>query len=446
MKTALNPEILPSLLARAKALGADAADALLVESASLSIGRRMDRPERLERSESVDLGLRVFVGTRQAIVSSTDLKPATLEAMVERAVAMAKLVPEDPYTGIADPDQLAREIPELDLYDPAEPGTEALIEAARAGEAAALAVAGVTNSDGVSADWSQSRVTLAASNGFHQTYQRSRHSLSVSVIAGTGEKMERDYDYTSAIHRGDLKAAEEIGKSAGERAVRRLNPRKAESAKLPLIFDPRVASGFIGTLAGAISGGAIARRTSFLKDSLGQAIFAPGVSIVDDPFIRRGLRSKPFDGEGIAPLKRAVIEDGVLTTWILDLRSARQLGLASTGHASRGTGGPPSPSATNFYLAPGALTPSALLKETGQGLYITELMGPGVNAVTGDYSRGAAGFWIENGELAYPVSEITVAGNLRDMFRHLTPANDLTFRTGIDSPTVRIEGMTVAGR
>ncbi len=425
--------------------GADAADALAYDSQSVSIARRLDKPERLERSESQDLGLRVFVGKRQAMVSTSVRTPQALAEMVERAVAMAKAVPEDPYCGLADPSQLARNWSDYDLADPTEPSVEQLIAMASEAEAAAVAVKGVTNSEGAEAGWGRSDVALVASNGFAASYARTSHSLSVSVLAGEGTGMERDYDYTSAVHGSDLKSGAEIGRSAGERAVRRLNPRKGPTATMPLVFDPRVSSGFIGSLAGAISGPSITRGTSFLRDKMGEQLFAAGIEIVDDPFLVRGVRSRPFDGEGVAPSRRAIIEDGRLTTWFLDLRSARQLGLTTTGHASRGTGGPPSPSPSNLALMPGKLTPEQLIGEIENGFYITEMMGSGANGVTGDYSRGAAGYWIENGQLTYPVSEMTVAGNLKDMFPRLTPANDLVRRYGIDAPTIRIDGMMVAG-
>jgi len=437
--------LLTDLLAKAKAAGADAADALLFESRSLSLSRRLGKPEDLERSESGDLGLRVFIGKRQAFVSSTDISPAALVLVVERAVAMAKVAAEDPYCGLADPARLAKKTPDLDLEDGTEPDAEALLARAAAAEDAAMAVKGVTNSEGGGAGWSWGRVALVTSHGFAGSYAGSRHDVSVSVVAGEGTAMERDYDYSSARHLADLEAADAVGRRAGERAVKRLSPRKAATARIPVVYDPRVATSLLGHLAGAISGPAVARGTSFLRDKLGQQVFAPGIRVIDDPHRRRGLASKPFDGEGVANGERAIVEDGHLTTWLLDSASARQLGLATTGHASRGTGGPPGPSTTNFYLAAGALDPASLMADIKQGLYVTELIGFGVNGVTGDYSRGAAGFWIENGALAFPVSEVTIAGNLKDMFRHVTPANDLVFRRGTDAPTLRVDGMTLAG-
>ncbi len=437
--------LLDDLIGRAKAAGADAADAVFAEGTSLSLAQRLGEPEKLERAEGRDLGLRVLVGKRQAIVSSTDHRPAALTELVERAVAMARAVPEDPYCGLADPAQLATQFPALDSVDPAEPATDLLVQRAKQAEEAALAVKGVTNSEGAEASWSRSRSALVASNGFAGTHEVSHHSVSAAVLAGDGTAMERDYDYSTTVHGADLEDPVAVGRRAGERAVRRLNPRKVATARVPIVYDPRVSAGMLRHLAGAITGPAIARGTSFLKDKLGQQIFGPSIRVIDDPLRRRGLRSHPFDGEGLAPTRRAIIENGVLTTWLLDLRSGRQLNLPSTGHATRGTSSPPSPGPTNLYFEPGSVTPAQLMANITAGLYVTEMMGMGVNGVTGDYSRGAAGFWIENGQLAYPVSEITIAGNLKDMFATLTLANDLEFKTGIDAPTLRIDGMTIAG-
>jgi PmbA protein len=437
--------LLDDLVGRARRVGADAADAVLVESAAISVAQRLGKPEKLERAESRDLGLRVFVGKRQAIVSTTDTTPAMLAELVERAVAMARTVPDDPYCGLAAPDELSRRDPTIDLSDPIEPAMDVLTERARSVEGAALAVSGVTNSEGAEAGWSRSTISLVASNGFHGTYRRSHHSVGVSVLAGEGTAMERDYEHASAVYGSDLEDAAAVGKRAGEKAVRRLHPRKAATAKVPILFDPRISRSLLGHLGSAINGAAIARGTSFLKDKLGRRIFAADVTIIDDPHRPRGLNSKPFDGEGIANCKRAIVENGVLTTWVLDLRSARQLGLKSTGHAARGTSSPPSPSLTNLYMTAGKMPPKDMIGGVISGFYVTELMGMGVNGVTGDYSRGAAGFWVDHGELAYPVSEVTIAGNLNDMFLNLTPANDLKFRYGTDAPTIRIDGMTVAG-
>ena len=438
-------QILEDLLKRAKTKGADAADALIGRSISLDVAQRLGSREKLQRSESQDLGLRVFIGKRQAIVSTSDLSPKTLDELAERAVAMARVVPADEFCGLAEPGQLCKSPPVLDLEDKTEPSEARLMEMVAKAEDAARSVKGVTNSEGAEAGWGRADIALAASNGFRGAYAGTHWGISVAVLAGEGTGMERDYDYSSAVYGSDLANPESLGRAAGERAVKRLNPRKAGTAKLPIVFDPRIAGGLVGHFVGAINGAAITRGTSFLKDKMNQPVFAKGIRIIDDPHRPRGLRSKPFDGEGISNQKRALIEDGVLTTWLLDCRSARQLGLASTGHASRGTSGPPSPSAANLYLEAGKLSPKQLMADIAEGLYVTELIGHGVNGVTGDYSRGAAGYWIEKGELAHPVSEVTVAGNLKDMFLNLTPANDLVFRYGTDAPTLRIEGMTLAG-
>jgi PmbA protein len=434
-------------MARARAAGADAADAVLVVGTSLSVQQRLGKTEHVERSEGRDLGLRVFVGRKAAIVSSTAFDPAGFAELAERAVAMARVVPDDPYTGLAEtaaigatPDSAC-----LDLADAAEPDAPALADRAKAAEEAALGVAGVTNSEGAEAGYGRSEVVLATSAGFAGSTVRTSHSVSATALAGSGTDMQRDYDYHTTVHLGDLDDPAVIGRSAGERAVARLNPARPATAKLPVVYDPRIAGGLLGHLAGAINGASVARGTTFLKDKLGERIFAPGIAIHDDPLRVRGLRSKSWDGEGTPTAARTLIDDGVLTTWLLDSRSARQLRLVSTGHAARGTGGPPAPSASNLYLAPGALSPAELMADIKLGLYVTELIGMGVNLITGDYSRGAAGFMIRDGALAEPVAEITIAGTLPEMFARLTPANDLVFRRGADAPTVRIDGMTMAG-
>jgi PmbA protein len=440
-----NLDTLADLVAAAKRAGADSADALHVQNAALSVSRRLGKIEQLERSEGFDLGLRVFVGKRQAIVSTTVADPAGFAALAERAVAMAKVVPEDPHGGLGDRIDALREVAPLDLDDPAEPTAAELIARAAIAEEAALAVKGVTNSEGADASWGRVRIALATSAGFAGAYVRSSHSLSCTALAGQGTGMERDYEYSSVVHLADLDDPETIGRRAGEKAIARLNPVRAKTARIPVVFDPRVAASLLGHLVGAINGAAVARGTSFLRDRLGTQVLAKGLVVRDDPLRRRGLRSRPFDGEGMAGTPRAIVEDGVLTTWILDWRSARQLGMASTGHASRGTGGPPGPAPSNLWLEPGRLTPQALMADIAEGLYVTDLIGMGVNGVTGDYSRGAAGFMIRHGALAEPVSEITIAGNLKDIFLQITAANDLVFRRGTDAPTLRVEGLTLAG-
>jgi PmbA protein len=443
--SAPDANLLADLLKWAKAAGADSADALYVNGESISVAQRMGKREKLESSEGRDLGLRVFVGQRQAFVSSTDFAPAALRTLATRAVDMARAVPEDPVCGIAPEELLAQSWPDLDLADKSRPSARALLAMAAEAEDAARAVKGVTNSEGAEASWGRTSVMLAASNGFSGGYRRSGYSLSCAVLGGEGTGMERDYEWSSAVHLEDLMAARTVGRNAGKFVVRRLNPRKAKSARVPVVYDRRVSGGLIGHLAGAINGRAVARGTSFLKDKMGEKIFADGIRILDNPHRKRGLGSRPFDAEGLPTKRYAVIDDGRLTTWLLDLAAARQLKLKPTGHAARGTSGPPSPTTSNFYLEKGKLSLDELLGDIKSGLYITDMIGFGVNGVTGDYSRGASGFWIENGKLAWPVSGITVAGNLKDMFLKMTPANDLQFKSSTNAPTVRIEGMTVAG-
>ncbi len=396
------------LLKAARAAGADSADTLLVSGMSVSVQRRLGKTEETERAEAREVGLRVFVGRQSAIVSASAIDPAGFARLAEQAVAMAKVVPEDKYS----------DIPEAP---------------------------GITNSEGASASWSRSSFVLATSLGFSGGYTRSSHGVSATAIAGSGTGMQRDYDYSSAAHAADLEDGAMIGARAAEQALARLNPSRPKTAKLPVLFHPRVAGSLLGSLTGAINGASIARGTSFLKEKMGERIFAPGINIYDDPLRVRGPRSRPFDGEGQRTARRALIEDGVLTTWILDTRSARQLGLASTGHAARGTSGPPGPSATNVYLEPGNMSPAELMADIAEGLLVTELMGGGVNGITGDYSRGASGFMIRNGKIAEPVAEFTIAGHALAMFAALVPANDLVFKRGTDSPTVRVDGLTIAG-
>ena len=438
-------EIAERLVAAARRAGADAADALAVRSVSLSVEVREGEVEESERSEGDDIGLRVLVGPRQAVVSSNDVK-ADVAALAERAVAMARVAPEDPFAGLAEPAALACDIPDLDLLDPDLPSVAALEDRAKRAEAAALAMEGVTKSGGASASAGIGGMVLLTSTGFRGSYLSSGHSVSMTAIAGDGTGMERDYDYSSALHRSDLESAEKVGRTAGERAVERLHPRKVDTRRVPVVFDRRVAGSLIGHLASGINGSAIARKTSFLKDKMGKRLFKSGIDVIDDPLRRRGLRSRPFDAEGIGCKTLAVVQDGILASWLLDCATARELGLTSTGHAQRAVSSTPSPGSSNLYLAPGVDSPAALMEDVRDGFYVSEFIGTGVNQVTGDYSRGASGFWIENGKRSYPVSEVTVAGSLIDMFAGLTPASDLEFRFGINAPTLRVEGLTVAGR
>jgi PmbA protein len=433
------------LVAAARRAGADAADAIATRGVSQSIEVRDGSVEESERSEGDNLGLRALVGQRQAVVSTNDVSGAGIAALAERAVAMAKVAPPDKFAGLADPSQLAKTFPDLDLLDPKMPGVADLETMARTAEAAALAVKGVAKSGGASASAGIGGLVLVTSTGFSHAYLGSQHGVSATAIAGEGTAMERDYDYSAAIHADDVESPEKIGRTAGERTVKRLNPRKVSTRKVPIVYDPRIAGSLIGHLSSAINGAAIARGTSFLKEKLGQKIFADGITIVDDPLRRRGLRSQPFDAEGIGGQVRKLVDGGRLTTWILDCATARELKMHTTGHAQRGVSSTPSPGATNLHLEPGTLTPQQLIADIADGFYVTDLIGMGANTVTGDYSRGAAGFWIEHGELTYPVSEVTIAGNLAPMFLALTPANDLVFRYGTNAPTIRIDEMTVAG-
>jgi PmbA protein len=434
------------LIAAAKRAGADGSDAVYIGDASTQVQIRLGALEDVERSEGEEIGLRVFVGGRSASVSSSDLSKDALQVLVERAVAMAREAPEDPWAGLAPEDRLLKGVPPaVDGDDGTDPSPQMLRDRATEAEYAARAVTGVTNSEGGSASAGRSMVAIATSHGFAQAYSTSGYGSSASVIAGEGGAMQRDYAYHSARHWSDLDSATDIGKRAGERAVARLNPGKLQSGPMPIVYDPRAGSSLLGHLIGAITGSSIARRTSFLLDKLGERIFAAGITVRDDPLRPRGLRSRPFDGEGLPTAVLDIIADGVLTGWLMDSASARQLGLEPTGHAMRGVGGPPGAGATNLFMQPGAISPEDLMSDIKLGVYVTELIGQGVNGITGDYSRGASGFAIRDGKLAEPVSEITIASNLKDMFLNLTPADDLKFRRAVDVPTVRVDGMTVAG-
>lgn len=426
--------------------GADAAEAVLAQSRALSVGVRNGALEELERHEARDLGLRVFVGARQAVVSGSDLSADARARLVERAVAMARLAPEDPYAGLAPPDRLARELPDLDLHDPVQPEAEALQARALAAEDAARAVPGVSKSDGAGAAWSASEWRLVTSAGFEAARRTSGFSLSASAIAEDADGMERAGDGRRVRHQADLPSPEEIGAEAGRRAAARLGARKLASTTAPVVFENRVAAALLGPLIGAIAGTAIARGTSFLKDRLGRRLFAEGVSVVDDPHRPRGLGSAACDDEGVATARRALVEDGVLTTWLLNAASARQLGLETTGHAARGLAGPPGVAPSNLHLAPGAEDLAGLMDAGGAGLLVTSMFGASLNPNTGDWSTGVSGFWFERGEIAFPVAEITVAGALTDIYARLVPAADLEFRSATNAPSLLVDALAIAGR
>jgi PmbA protein len=443
----MDENLLNDVVAQALKAGADAAEAVGAERRALSITVRMGELEEVEREESRDLGLRVFVGKRQATVSGSDVSAEALGKLVERAVAMARLAPEDPYASLADPDRLARgPLKDLDLYDPSEPLPEALEDQARIAEAAARAVPKVTNSDGGSGSWSASQWRMVTSAGFSGLHRASGFSIGASAIAGDDDGMETGYDGRSVRWQSDLPSAEAIGAEAGRRAASRLGARKIASTTAPVIFENRLAASLLGPLIGAISGPSIARGTSFLKDKLGQAVFAKGIAVTDDPHRLRGLGSSPFDDEGVANGPVSLIDDGVLTTWLLNTSSARQLGLATTGHAARGLAGPPGVGPSNLTLQPGLSSQVELMKDAGSGLLVTSMFGPSLNGNTGDWSVGCSGIWFEDGEPAYPVSEITVAGNLIDIYSRLIPGSDLEIRGSSNAPSILIDALAIAGK
>ncbi|WAJ27700.1 TldD/PmbA family protein [Antarcticirhabdus aurantiaca] len=434
------------LIDSAKRAGADACDVAVVQSAGRSASARLGAIESVDASESQDLSLRVFVGRRVASVSADIGPQLEPDRIAERAVAMAKVSPEDPYASLADPAFLSRGEEDLDLFDPTELTGEELAEAALAVEAAALDHPGITNSGGGSASAGAAGLVLVTSTGFSGARRRSSFGRSVSVIAGEGVNMQRDYDFDGRIHYADLEDAETIGRRAAERTVRRMNPKVLPTGRYEIVFDPRLSRGLVGSLVGAINGAAIARKTSFLKDRMGEQILPAALSVTDEPLLPRRPGSRPFDGEGVRGETLALVENGVLRNWTLDTATARELGLPATnGRASRSSSGV-SPSSTNVLLTLGEITPKELIAEIGRGIYVTELIGHGTNLVTGDYSRGAAGYLIENGELTEPVSELTIAGHLAEMLIALRPANDGDERFSIVAPTLHVGAMTVAGR
>ncbi len=431
-----------ALVEAARKAGADAADAVAVRGRSTSVSVRLGKVEATNASEGDDVSLRVFVGRRVASVSATaSSEPA---ALAERAVAMARVSPEDPFQGLSDPEMLARTVRDLDLFDPTEVTADQLRDAALAAEAAALEVPGVTNSGGAGASAGLGGLVLATTEGFVGHYVGTRFGRSASVIAGEGTGMERDYEYSARLHFLDLESPEAIGRKAGERAVRRLGARKAKTGPVDVVFDPRVARTIAGHLAGAINGASVARKTSFLRDRMGQQIASAAVSVSDEPMMVRGQASRPFDGEGVAGEKLMMLEKGILKHWLLSTSAARELGLKTNGRGAR-AGSSVSPSSTNFAIEAGDRTPEDLIKSLKTGFYVTEVFGQGVDLITGEYSRGASGLWIEDGKLTYPVAEVTIASNLKEMFLRMTPANDLDRNFATASPTLLIEGMTLAG-
>ncbi|WP_313007934.1 TldD/PmbA family protein [Brevundimonas vesicularis] len=447
LAASVSTDLLNDIVKAALKAGADAAEAVSADRRSLSVGVRNGKLEDVEREESRDLGLRVFVGQRQASVSASDLSPATQQRLVERAVAMARLAPEDPHAGFAPEDRLARgPFIDLELFDPSERSAQTLEQVSAEAEAAALAVTGVARSEGGHAGWSSSRWRLVTSHGFDGAYEGSAFSLGVGVIAEKDGAMERGGESRSTRHLSDLPGADLIGRTAGERAVARVGPRKIASTTAPVIFDNRMAGQIVSPAIGAISGPSIARGTSFLKDRMGQRVFAEGVTLIDDPFRLRGMGSTPFDDEGVAVQKRALFDDGVLTTWLLNSAAARQLGLETTGHASRGLAGPSGVSTHNLHMEPGERDLAGLMADADTGLLVTSMFGPSLNGNTGDWSAGVSGFWFENGVIAYPVSEVTVAGKLTDLYLRLERGSDLEFRGGFNVPSLMFDAVAIAGK
>ncbi len=442
------PALTEALLSAATRAGADGADALASDGRAVQIGVRGGALEEAERSEGVDLGLRVFVGQRQACVSASDISERTMAEMAERAVAMAREAPEDPYIGLATPDQLARArdaegLEKADTTD--EPSAAELQEDARRAEATAMEVAGISQVESASASYSSTAIHLAATNGFSGGYARTDRSIVCVAITGEGTGMERDYAFDSRIFQGDLKSPESIGLLAAERTLARAGAKQPPTGAFPVLFDERISSGLIGHLLSASNGGAVARGASWLRDALGQQVLPKGMSVIEDPHRARASASRLFDAEGLPTQRRAIVEGGILTGWTLDLANARKLGMQSTASASRGPSAPPSPSVTNIDLTQGDATRADLIRDMGTGLLITSMMGSSINATTGDYSRGASGFWVENGEITYPVNECTIAGNLRDMLMTLVAANDAQSHLSRRVPSLLVEGLTLAG-
>ena len=442
-------DVMNILIDTALSNGATAADCVLSRSRGLSLTRRLGKDETIERYEDFDTGLRVFVGNKIASVSTNDNSEAAIRDVAKRAVDMAKIAPQDDFSLIASQETL-NDFPinnsiSVDSYDEVEPSIDIIRDRAKEVEDSALSVKGITNSDGADASWGEGETLLMTSNGFFGSSKKSNHSVSVVVIAEKDGKMERDYDYSSKVFGKDLRNSNHIGIEAAKKTLARIGATKPLTGKYPVIFDPRVSRSIAGHFASAINGSAIARKTSFLKDMLNKQIANPAINIIDDPFLKRGLGSRLFDAEGLGSRKYTLIKDGVLEQWLLDLSSAKQLNLKPSGNAKRGISGPPSPGTSNFMISPGDVTPDDLIKNVSEGFFVTDMIGSSVSMITGDYSRGASGFWIKNGELSIPITEATIAGNLKEMFMTLQPANDIDHSHSINSPTLLIEGMTIAG-
>ena len=433
------------LIKKSKKSGADSVDVVYIENTNIDVGCRLKKIEKLERSESNDIGLRFIKNKKQVIVSSNDLTKKNLEELIYKASKMVGAIPRDPYCSIAKKKDLIKKIPNLEIFDSKEPTIKSLKDKVIEAENAGLNVKGVTNSEGAEIGWNKSKIYLFNSNGLNVSYQSSSYDIYAVLIAGRGTLMEREYEFASSVFEKDLTKSSLLGKKAGELAVKKINPKKIKTSKIPVIFSPRVANSFLKHLSSAINGNSITRGTSFLKKKLNKKIFSSNINIIDNPLKKRGLQSKPFDGEGLETKKTQIIKNGELKTWFLDLATAHQLRLKSTAHASRNISSPPTPSPTNLYFEPGNISPKSLIGNIKKGVYLTELMGSSVNLINGDYSRGGSGFWIDKGEITYPINGITIADNLNEMFKKIILANDLEFKHGLNSPTMLIEDMIVAG-
>jgi len=433
------------LIKKSKKSGADSVDVVYIENTNIDVGCRLKKIEKLERSESNDIGLRFIKNKKQVIVSSNDLTKKNLEELIYKASKMVGAVPRDPYCSIAKKKDLIKKIPNLEIFDSKEPTIKSLKDKVIEAENAGLNVKGVTNSEGAEIGWNKSKIYLFNSNGLNVSYQSSSYDIYAVLIAGRGTLMEREYEFASSVFEKDLTKTSLVGKKAGELAVKKINPKKIKTSKIPVIFSPRVANSFLKHLSSAINGNSITRGTSFLKKKLNKKIFSSNINIIDNPLKKRGLQSKPFDGEGLETKKTQIIKNGELKTWFLDLATAHQLRLKSTAHASRNISSPPTPSPTNLYFEPSNISPKSLIGNIKKGVYLTELMGSSVNLTNGDYSRGGSGFWIDKGEITYPINGITIADNLNEMFKKIILANDLEFKHGLNSPTMLIEDMIVAG-
>ena len=433
------------LIKKSKKSGADSVDVVYIENTNIDVGCRLKKIEKLERSESNDIGLRFIKNKKQVIVSSNDLTKKNLEELIYKASKMVGAIPRDPYCSIAKKKDLIKKIPNLEIFDSKEPTIKSLKDKVIEAENAGLNVKGVTNSEGAEIGWNKSKIYLFNSNGLNVSYQSSSYDIYAVLIAGRGTLMEREYEFASSVFEKDLTKTSLVGKKAGELAVKKINPKKIKTSKIPVIFSPRVANSFLKHLSSAINGNSITRGTSFLKKKLNKKIFSSNINIIDNPLKKKGLQSKPFDGEGLETKKTQIIKNGELKTWFLDLATAHQLRLKSTAHASRNISSPPTPSPTNLYFEPSNISPKSLIGNIKKGVYLTELMGSSVNLTNGDYSRGGSGFWIDKGEITYPINGITIADNLNEMFKKIILANDLEFKHGLNSPTMLIEDMIVAG-